>query len=152
MTKKSLYSPEVYQEVLSRIEQLTKEAQPQWGKMSVGQMLAHCSAAQEVTNGTKKLEGTPFIVKLFKGMIRNIVVNDKPYKQSLQTHPQYKQTSERDFEAERERLLESLKTFVEMDESKAAQMEHPILGRMTREERGWSMYKHLNHHLQQFGV
>ncbi|MCB0711466.1 MAG: DinB family protein [Ignavibacteriae bacterium] len=152
MTKKSLYSPEVYQEMLGRIEQLTKERQPQWGKMSVGQMLAHCNETQEVVNGTKTLERTPFIAKLFKGMIRNAVLNDKPYKQGLQTHPQYKQTSERDFEVERGRLLESLKTFVEMDEAKAAQIVHPLFGTMTREERGWSMYKHLDHHLQQFGV
>ncbi|MEZ4782542.1 MAG: hypothetical protein R3F28_00565 [Candidatus Kapaibacterium sp.] len=126
MTKKSLYSPEVYQEMLGRIEQLTKERQPQWGKMSVGQMLAHCNETQEVVNGTKTLERTPFIAKLFKGMIRNAVLNDKPYKQGLQTHPQYKQTSERDFEVERGRLLESLKTFVEMDEAKAAQIVHPL--------------------------
>ncbi len=152
MTKPSLYSPEVYQQTLGRIDGLTKDSQPVWGKMNVGQMLAHCAEIQEVINGTKKLEGTPFIAKLFKGMIRSAVVGEKPFKHGLQTHPQYRQTSERDFQTEKERLASALKTFVEMDEAKAASLEHPLFGKMTREERGWSSYKHLDHHLQQFGV
>ena len=152
MTTHSIYNTEDYQHILERIGALTPDTQPRWGKMSVGQMLSHCNAIQEVMNGAKGLKGTPFIARLFKGMIRNAVVNDKPFKQGLQTHPQYRQTSPKDFETEKSRLLSSLKTFVEMNEADAATLEHPLFGRMTREERGWSTYKHLDHHLQQFGV
>ena len=69
MEKKSLYSSEVYENCLNRIEQLTSETLPQWGTMTAAQMLAHCSKIQEVTNG-KELKNTPFIVKLFRGIIR----------------------------------------------------------------------------------
>jgi len=75
MEKKSLYSSEVYEDCQSRIEQLIPETQPQWGSMTAAQMLAHCSEIQEVSNG-KELKNTPFIAKLFRGMIRNMVVND----------------------------------------------------------------------------
>ncbi len=81
MEKKSLYASEVYENCLNRIEQLTSETQPQWGTMTAAQMLAHCSEIQEVTNG-KELKNRPFIVKLFRGMIRNMVVNEKPYPKS----------------------------------------------------------------------
>ncbi len=77
MEKKSLYSSEVYEKCQSRIGQLTPETQPQWGAMTAAQMLAHCSEIQEVSNG-KELKNTPFIAKLFRGMIRNMVVNEKP--------------------------------------------------------------------------
>jgi len=120
--------------------------------MSVGQMLAHCAEAQEVANGTKKLEGAPFVAKLFKGFIRKTVVNEKPYPKGTKTHPQYLQSTERDFQREKEYLLSALKMFVKMDEAKVARVEHLLFGRMTREERGWGMYKHLDHHLKQFGV
>ncbi len=151
MEKKSLYSPEVYQNCLSRIEELTAETKPQWGSMSAAQMLAHCAEIQEVFNG-KELKNTPFIAKLFKGMIRNMVVSEKPYPKNLRTHPQYKQTIDRDFETEKKRLLGSLDKFVNMDEEEAKQIKHPLFGKMTAEEKGWGTYKHLEHHLDQFSV
>ncbi len=82
MQKKNLYASEVYENCLNRIEQLTPETRPQWGSMTAAQMLAHCSEIQEVTNG-KELKNTPFIAKLFRGMIRNMIVNEKPYPRAL---------------------------------------------------------------------
>jgi len=117
MEKKNLYSTEVYENCLKRIEQLTPETQPQWGTMTAAQMLAHCAEIQEVSNG-KELKNTPFIAKLFRGLIRKMVLNDKPYPKSKKTHPQYLQTKVCDF---------------------------------VNEEKGWGMYKHLDHHLTQFG-
>lgn len=38
-------------EILSRIENLSPNSNPQWGKMNVSQMLAHCSAFQDIANG-----------------------------------------------------------------------------------------------------
>lgn len=151
MKKKSLYLPEVYQDCLERIAKLTNESKPQWGKMTAAQMLAHCAEIQEVTNG-KELQNTPFIIKLFKGMIRNTVVNKKPYSKNTKTHPQYKQATEKDFDTEKKRLLEALNKFVSMTEEEAEQIQHPLFGKMTIEEKGWSVYKHLDHHLTQFGV
>ncbi len=148
LTEKSLYSAEVHQECLERIGKLASDTQPQWGKMSVAQMLAHCAEIQEVANG-KELKNTPFIARLFKGMIRNMVLNNKPFPKSTKTHPQYLQTAKRDFEREKNRLLAAVDTFVSAG---AAPGEHPFFGPMTAEEKGWSMYKHLDHHLQQFGV
>ena len=148
-TKKSLYSSDVYQESLDRIHQLTAETQPQWGRMSAAQMLAHCAEVQEVWNG-KPLENTPFIAKLFKGMIRNMVVNDKPYPRNAKTHPQYLQTTVGDFAASKKRLLDAMATFKNTDPAEAPH--HSLFGEMTPDEKGWGLYKHLNHHLTQFGV
>ncbi len=148
LVKKSLYSHDVYQRCLARIGKLTSQTQPQWGSMSAAQMLAHCAEIQEVTNG-KALQNTPFMVKLFKGMIRNMVVNEKPYPKNTRTHPQYKQTVEQDFETEKGRLLGALAKFIEEEGTPGR---HPLFGAMSVEEKGWSMYKHLDHHLSQFGV
>ncbi len=150
MEKKNLYSSEVYENCLNRIGQLTPETQPQWGTMTAAQMLAHCSEIQAVTNG-KELKNTPFIVKLFRGMIRNMVLSEKPYPKSSKTHPQYKQTTDRAFDAEKKRLLAALAQFADGRE-KTESIEHALFGKMTTDEKGWSMYKHLDHHLTQFGV
>lgn len=148
LSKKTLFDPETYKECLERIDKLTPESRPEWGSMSSAQMLAHCAEIQEVSNG-KDLKNTPFIVRLFKGMIRNMVVNDKPYPKSTKTHPQFLQSSEREFNTEKERLLKALDIFVTQQKRSS---QHPLFGEMSEEERGWGMYKHLDHHLKQFGL
>ena len=74
--------------VVSRINALTADSVPQWGRMNVAQMLAHCAEVQEVLNG-KKLKSTPLLLRIVKGMIRKAVVNEVPYKRNSGTHPQY---------------------------------------------------------------
>lgn len=151
LAKRSLYTPDVYRECVNRIEQVKPGSQPLWGSMNAAQMLAHCAEIQEVSNG-KALNNTPFLARLFKGMIRKMVVNDKPYPKNSRTHPQYKQIDERDFDAEKNRLLKALEKFVNDGPDNAEKNPHPLFGNMTADEKGWSMYKHLNHHLAQFGV
>jgi len=148
---KSLYSPEVYQICLDRINSLTPETQPGWGQMTVAQMLAHCAEIQEVANG-KELKNTSLLIKLFKSVIRNAVVGEKPFPRNTKTHPQYKQSSDRDFETEKTRLLKALDKFVIAGSENSDLPTHPLFGDMTPGERGWSTYKHLDHHLSQFGV
>lgn len=143
--------PDVYEACLVRLHQINEGTRPQWGQMSAAQMFAHCAEVLEVANG-KPLENTPFLARLFKGFIRDGVVNEKPYPQNLRTHPQYKQTQQRDFATEKQRLLEALAQFYHEDKAEAVKHVHPLFGTMTLEERGWSQYKHLDHHLTQFGV
>lgn len=151
MAKKSLLDQDVQQACLDRINKLTPASQPVWGKMNTAQMLAHCAEVAEVLNG-KPLEGTPFMVKLFKGMIRKMVVNEKPYPQNSRTHPQYVVSDAREFEAEKERMIAALVKLGSFTEAERRQLNHPLFGTMTDEELGWSSYKHLDHHLVQFGV
>ncbi len=148
MERKSLYHTEVYNDTLARIEKLTTGSTPQWGKMDAGQMMAHCSSVFEVFNG-KPLVGTPFIVKLFKGMIRKMVVGEKPFPKNSRTHPQYLQTNAVDFNTEKQRLLNAMRQWKEMEDQET---HHALFGIMSKEDNGWSSYKHLNHHLTQFGV
>ncbi len=146
-----MFDPPVYQECLARLHKIEEDTKPHWGSMTAAQMMAHCAEIQEVANG-KKLEKTPFMARLFKGFIRKMVVNDKPYPKSTQTHPQYKQIEDKNFPEEKARLLEALQKFQRMDPQQAANIRHPLFGTMTIEEKGWSSYKHLDHHLTQFGV
>jgi len=116
--------------------------------MTVAQMLAHCAEIQEVANG-KTLTGTPVIVRLFAPLIRRMVLSDKPYPRGTRTHPQYVQAEERNFEKEMLRLLAALDSFIDAGPRASR---HPIFGHMSAPERGWSCFKHLDHHLTQFGV
>ena len=148
MEKKSLLDDAPYAEIMARVEKLSADSTPLWGKMTVGQMLSHCTEVQEVANG-KPLEGTPFIARLFKGMIKKMLLNNKRPPHNIKTHPQYVVSTPADFEEEKRRLVASMASF---RANGPTSTEHPLFGPMTNDEWGWLYFKHMNHHLEQFGV
>ncbi|MDZ4701027.1 MAG: DUF1569 domain-containing protein [Rhodothermales bacterium] len=151
LVQRNLFEPAIYREFLARVEKITPETQPQWGKMNAAQMMAHCAEIQEVMNG-KELKNTPFFVKLLKGVIRKAVTNLTPYPRNSRTHPQYIVADARDFAREKARFLAALDAMISAGPEKASQIPHSFFGPMTAEEKGWGMYKHHDHHLTQFGV
>lgn len=143
---KSILNKDDYQNIVNRINKLTPETKPKWGKMNSAQVLAHMSEVQEVQNG-KPLEGTPWFVKVFfKGMIKKMVFSQTPYKPNTQTHPQYIVSSPQEFEEQKERFLKAL----EFMHKENPPLNHPLFGKVNDEDKGWSCYKHHDHHLKQF--
>jgi len=147
---KNLAAPADHRECLRRISQLTPETEPRWGTMTVAQMLAHCAEVVEVANG-KELQGTPFYVKKLRSLVRRVILGTSPYRKNTGTHPQYRQTRERDFQTEKLRLLDAMERFAH-ENNRPGNMVHPFLGEAATREMGWGMYKHLDHHLVQFGA
>lgn len=148
MERRNLFDNAVYHDLVARVNAVQSDDQRQWGTMTAGQMLAHCAEVVEVANG-KSLRGTPFVIRMIGGLIKRVVLNDKPYPRSVRTHPQYVMTGDEDLEDRRRALIDAINALRAND---ASQFHHDLFGRMTREEVGWGMYKHLDHHLQQFGV
>ena len=148
MNRPDLYEDATYESVVERIRKLTPDTAPQWGTMNSARMCAHCAEVLEVSAG-KPLEGTPWFVRLMGGLIKKMVLSDKPYPRNSRTHPQYVIDSDLEFGAEHARLLTAIDI---LRAAGAAPSRHPIFGKMTAEETGWSAYKHLDHHLSQFGL
>src|SRR6266542_1074437 len=136
----SLFDPGGRQSVLGRLEQLQSGAPRQWGKMNAAQMLAHCSIAMEMATGEKPRK-QKLIGKLLGPFVRN-----------SPTDPAFIVTEEKDFEAEKQRLARLVNNFCESGPEKASACMHSFLGRLEGEEWGVMMYKHLDHHLRQFGA
>ena len=148
MEKRSLFDDAAYAEIVARLDKLSADSTPKWGKMTIGQMLAHSAAVQEIGNG-KDLEGTNFIAQLFKGLIKKMLLSDKPYPHNSRTHPQFVVTTPADFEREKSRLVAAMESI----RANGARADgHPLFGPLTDDEWGWMYFKHLNHHLEQFGV
>ena len=150
MPRHDFYDDATYEGLVARIEQLTAETAPQWGKMNAAQMCAHCAEIAEVAGGEKALEGTPWLVRLFSGLIRKMVLSGKPYPRSSKTHPQYIMADAHEFAEEKARLLSVLASLKAAGSDDG--VEHPLFGSMSAAEKGWAGYKHLDHHLSQFGV
>ena len=89
MVVKNLFEPGVKQEILERINKLTPQTQRQWGKMDVGQMLAHCQMPLGVGVGVHKIPRS-FMGRILGSMVKSILYNEKPFKRSLPTDKSFK--------------------------------------------------------------
>jgi hypothetical protein len=144
----SLNDPTVIQQIKERFNKLTAASQPQWGKMTVSQMLAHCGNTLEA-NLDEKHPKPSFFGGLLGRMVKKSVVNEKPFKQGLPTSPHFVVANERDFLTEKHRLLALLDRIQTVPPKNAV---HPFFGKMSAEEWNTLNSKHLDHHLRQFGV
>jgi len=148
---KNLFDAAVYAETRERLSRLQPDAQRVWGKMTVAQMLAHCRKAFRVPlSETQPPKLYPFA--LIGWLMKKKLYDDVPWKRGLPTAPAFIIKDERDFEREKDGLLALVQQFHEAGPEKAARIIHPVFGRFTGEQWGKAMYKHLDHHLQQFGA
>ncbi|NJX14133.1 DUF1569 domain-containing protein [Tamlana crocina] len=138
--------------VINRINKLKPDTQPLWGKMSVDQMLAHCNVTYEMAYEDKhpKPNGfTKFMLKLF---VKNTVVGDKPYKKNSRTAPQFLVTDTKNYVQEKARLTDYLVKTQKLGADYFDGKESHSFGKLTKTEWNNMFYKHLDHHLSQFGV
>ncbi len=148
---RSLFDPPDRQSVLVRLGQLQSGAPRQWGKMNAAQMLAHCSVAMEMATGETPRK-QKLIGKLLGPFVRSSLLGEKPFGKNSPTDPAFIVTEEKDFEAEKQRLARLVNTFCDSGPERASAHTHSFLGRLRGEQWGVMMYKHLDHHLRQFGV
>jgi hypothetical protein len=89
------------------------------------------------------------ILNLF---LKKSMVNEVPYKQNLPTAPSFIRTEQYDVEKEKERLKGFIKSIQELGAEKLAATPSLSLGNLTSTEWNNLLYKHIDHHLKQFGV
>jgi len=148
---KNLFEKETVNEVMGRIDSLQPAMQRQWGKMDVAQMMAHCSAALDMASG--KINPPRMLIGRILGpLVKPIYTNEKPFSQNNPTEKRLVVSDSRDFSHERERLKDCLREFHWGGEAKCTRHPHPFFGSLTPQEWSRGMYKHLDHHLRQFGA
>lgn len=137
--------------IVDRLNRLTPESQPLWGKMTVSQMLVHCQKPIDVLTGKLRLKGG-LLGFLFGKMAKNNFLKMRGFGKNAPTHPKFKIKSDPNFEAEKELLVSMVEMLGNLGTDSIAIDKHPFFGPMTHEEWGSLMYLHLDHHLKQFGV
>ncbi|WP_158837250.1 DUF1569 domain-containing protein [Polaribacter sp. L3A8] len=149
---KNIFEKEITSEEIKRINKLTAATKPTWGKMSVSQMLAHCSVTYEMVFSDKYPKPNAFTRWILKMFVKKIVVSEKPYAKNGRTAPQFIIADEREFETEKKRLIEYVIKTQELGSTYFEGKESHSFGKLTAVEWNNSFYKHLDHHLTQFGV
>ena len=147
---KNIYDADVVREIDQRLDTLRPDTQRLWGTMDVAQMMAHCSAAIEISLGDRKGESS-LMGKLIGPFFKSVITSDKPFKQSLPTDKNFVITDQRDFDKEKTRLRTLVHRFSK-SEAQMTNKRHLFFGKMTAKEWSTSTYKHLDHHFRQFGA
>ncbi|MBL7766163.1 MAG: DUF1569 domain-containing protein [Chitinophagaceae bacterium] len=149
---KNLFHDGVEAGIQERIAKLSPSSSPLWGKMNVAQMLAHCICPLELAMGEATAAPSGFFKKLLGRLIKGVVVSPKPYKHDLPTDPTFVTVTDSfEFQTQKDKLLSTIARFIQKQDT-VADFKHPFFGKLTKDEWGMSQYKHLDHHLNQFGV
>ncbi len=150
---KNLFDKTFSAEMIQRIELLNPNSQRKWGKMSVDQMLAHCNVTYSYTYEPEQYK-KPNVFKRFllKNLVKGIVVGQKPFSKNGQTAPDFIIKGSKNFDSEKSKLIENIIKTQQLGESFFDGKENFSFGKMTKQEWNAMFYKHLDHHLNQFGV
>jgi hypothetical protein len=149
MEIKNLFDAGVKQDVISRIGQLTPQSKAVWGKMNVAQMMAHVQVPMGVALGTHTVKAN-WLMKLILPLFKKALYDEKPWKPGLPTDKTFIMTGlEKDFENEKNNLLDKVNRFTE---NNMINESHPVFGKLTKEQWSKATWKHLDHHLKQFGA
>jgi hypothetical protein len=150
---KNLFDATVANQVKARLGKLEPQSARLWGKMTAAQMLAHCSVSMQWALGERVPEKRALPARLMGRLVKPMVFrNEDPLRKNSPTAPSLIVADERDLVQERDRLLGLIDKFAAGGAAGCTKNPHSFFGRMTPEEWAILMYKHLDHHLRQFGV
>ncbi|MBL4625398.1 MAG: DUF1569 domain-containing protein [Flavobacteriales bacterium] len=149
---KNIFDKDTANELIHRINSLSVSQERSWGTMDVAQMLAHCNVTYEMIYDNKHRKATglkKFMLKLF---VKPVVVNEKPYDKNSRTAPAFLIAEAKEFEQEKQRLLGFIIKTQQLGESHFEGKESNSFGTLNASEWNNLFFKHLDHHLKQFGA
>ncbi|HEY6136478.1 MAG TPA: DUF1569 domain-containing protein [Thermoanaerobaculia bacterium] len=147
---KTLFDATDRESLVARIKALDPAAARQWGKMDPAQMLCHCGRALETATGDRPMK-QKFIGKILAPLVRKSVLGEKPFGKNSPTDPTFVVADTRDFAAEKARLLALIDRFAQRGTAEVGKETHAFFGKLSGDQWGELMYKHIDHHLRQFG-
>jgi len=147
----TLAEPDFKNACCSRLARLDSSARPRWGRMTAHQMVCHLNDSFGVGAGTRY--ASPATSLLQRTLVKWVALRTSlPWPHGVPTRPEIEQgnggTPPSDWERDRSRLVRWIAEFADCQNFGM----HPIFGEMSRRE--WLVwgYKHVDHHLRQFGV
>ncbi|MGN7820453.1 DUF1569 domain-containing protein [Chitinophaga sp. 22536] len=145
---KTINDPVVRQEIIRRINALPPNASPEWGHMTLYQMLKHCRLWEEMALGHKTYKRKLVSFLFGKLILKQVLKDEKPMMRGASTAAAMKITGpDGDIAAEKATWIALLESYAH---TTVPSVTHPFFGKMTREQMGQLAYKHIDHHLRQF--
>lgn len=146
----TFWNPSTRREICRRVERLTPDHTPAWGKMNAGQMMAHLNDAMRMATG--ELPTSPKESPFRRWPIKQLLVYVLPWPKGAPTAPELLARLDganlKAEQAEFKKIADRLAAKSPDDQWP----EHPAFGELTHKAWGVLKYRHADHHLRQFGV
>ena len=146
---KSLSNASARRELLDRLERLRPEANRRWGTMTAPQMLAHLADWMLMASGEIKTE--PIKRVLQYPSLKQLAIYWLPFPKGVQTSPELLGRTPLEWSIEHASVRQRVQSFENLY-LKTRWPEHPVFGKMTPKAWGVFAYRHMDHHLRQFGI
>jgi len=137
------------EELRTRMERVAADTTPKWGRMNAPQMLAHLNAA--LAMGLGELAVKPKRSPLANPVARWLVIYKLPFPRGTPTAPELLAPPAGDWAGELARFRDLLERTGTRSPG-GDWPRHPVFGAMTGKYWGDLAYKHIDHHLRQFGA
>jgi len=148
---RTLFDLDECDRTIQRIQRVAADTRPQWGRMDAAQMMAHCRIAMQVAVGEVRLR-RGLVGVILGPLAKRIVLSDKPFRRNGPTAPEFRVRDARDFDRARDELIAQVRGFQRGGVAGLTPAPHPFFGPLTADEWQRLQWKHLDHHLRQFGV
>ena len=148
---KNLLNAHDREDILARLQNLTPENKGLWGRLTVAQILPHMTDPLRVAIHEKS--GVPQKSMVYGTFMGRMMYNWIPWPKGAPTDPGFLpgsgMTEPTTFEQDKQTLILTIHRFAHFDRPIAVS---PVFGPMTHRNWGRLMWRHLDHHLTQFGV
>ena len=146
---KTLWQEATRAECTARARRLTLGSEPQWGRMTVDQMLAHVVDAFRMGLGEIPVKSKRLVIRFWP--INWLLANLLTFPKNLPTVPEIVTRKKASIEEELRQLDAAMTRFAARKGS-TSWPAHPALGRLSGKSWARLGYQHIDHHLRQFGV
>lgn len=145
----TLFDPAAHQAIHARLDRLSPETRPRWGTMNAGRMIAHL--ADQLRAGLGDLPCEPKRTPFKNPVMQRLVIYVLPWPKGAPTAPELLSTQAGDWDADMAALRSLMDRFTARGPA-GPFSEHPAFGRLNGRMWGVLAWRHLDHHLRQFGV
>ncbi|HEY2847473.1 MAG TPA: DUF1569 domain-containing protein [Pyrinomonadaceae bacterium] len=148
---RTIFDADTHAELHERLDRLTPNATREWGKMSPAQAMEHTARAIEMASGAVPLK-QHLLGKAIGWIFKSRFLGEQPFSKNSPTGPTLIIADEPDFQSTRGRLKQLMTEFHNAGPARSDGNVHGFFGPLTGEEWGICQYKHVDHHLRQFGL
>jgi hypothetical protein len=145
----TLFDSDARERILSRIDRLAPQQKPLWGKMDAARMIVHLTA--QLRTGLGELVCAPKKTPLNNWLMRRLVIYLLPWPKGTPTAPEFLAQPSATWNEDMATLRSDIARFGARGEG-GEWPQHPAFGPLSGRMWGVLAWRHLDHHLRQFGV
>ncbi len=149
---KTVFEADTRDELIERLGKIATDSERQWGKMTPAQAMEHTARVLEMATSEAQPIPQLFLGKALGWVFKGHFLGEKPFRKNAPTGPDYVIKDDPEMDLTRERLKALILKFHTLGPDGLEGNVHPFFGPLTGKQWGETQYKHVDHHLRQFGV